>query len=158
MNNKKIAVFPGSFDPITKGHESIILKALDIFDEIIIGVGINSTKKYYFSLEKRVALINKTFEDYPNVKVMCYEGMTVDFCKQVNSRFIVRGLRNSTDFEFEKSIALTNNLIDKNIETVLLLTDVVYSAVNSTLIREILSNGGDPSLFVPSKIKDLLHI
>jgi len=152
----KLAVFPGSFDPITKGHESIVHKALTIFDELIIGVGVNSTKKYYFTLEKRIELIKKTFEDYPNVKVEWYEGMTVDFCRKVNSRFIIRGLRNAADFEFEKSIALTNHLINKDIETIMLLTDVNFSAVNSTLIRDILSNGGNPNLFVPEKIKDML--
>ena len=152
----KLAVFPGSFDPITKGHESIVHKALTIFDELIIGVGVNSTKKYYFTLEKRIELIKKTFEDYPHVKVEWYEGMTVDFCRKVNSRFIIRGLRNAADFEFEKSIALTNHLINKDIETIMLLTDVNFSAVNSTLIRDILSNGGNPNLFVPEKIKDML--
>ena len=146
---KKTAVFPGSFDPITKGHEDIILRAIPLFDEIIVAIGTNSSKKYYYSLEKRLDMIRYTFRNEPKVKVETYLGMTVDYCKQVGATHLLRGLRTSADFEFERSIAHINQMLHPDIDTVFLLSLQEYSAINSTIVRDILSNGGDPQRFVP---------
>ena len=150
---KKIAVFPGSFDPITKGHESIIQRAVSLFDEIIVAVGVNSEKKSFFSVEKRIEFIEKVFIDYPNVKVIQYSGLTVDLCKKINAKYILRGLRTSADFEFERSIGQINKQISPNIETVFLLTKPEHTALNSSVVRDIIKNGGNPSQFIPNKIK-----
>ncbi|MGK0385013.1 MAG: pantetheine-phosphate adenylyltransferase [Bacteroidia bacterium] len=146
---KKTAVFPGSFDPITKGHEDIILRAIPLFDEIIVAIGTNSSKKYYYSLEKRLDMIRYTFRNEPKVKVETYLGMTVDYCKQVGATHLLRGLRTSADFEFERSIAHINQMLHPDIDTVFLLSIQEYSAINSTIVRDILSNGGDAQRFVP---------
>jgi len=146
---KKTAVFPGSFDPITKGHEDIILRAIPLFDEIIVAIGTNSSKKYYYSLEKRLDMIRYTFRNEPKVKVETYLGMTVDYCKQVGATHLLRGLRTSADFEFERSIAHINQMLHPDIDTVFLLSLQEYSAINSTIVRDILSNGGDAQRFVP---------
>jgi pantetheine-phosphate adenylyltransferase len=146
---KKTAVFPGSFDPITKGHEDIILRAVPLFDEIIVAIGTNSSKKYYYSLEKRLDMIRYTFRNEPKVKVETYLGMTVDYCKQVGATHLLRGLRTSADFEFERSIAHINQMLHPDIDTVFLLSIQEYSAINSTIVRDILSNGGDAQRFVP---------
>ena len=150
---KRIAVFPGSFDPITKGHEDIILRAIPLFDEIIVAIGTNSSKNYYYSLEKRLDMIRYTFRNEPKVKVETYLGMTVDYCKEVGATHLLRGLRTSADFEFERSIAHINQTLHPDIDTVFLLSLQEYSAINSTIVRDILSNGGDPQRFVP---KDLI--
>ncbi|HAP69467.1 MAG TPA: pantetheine-phosphate adenylyltransferase [Flavobacteriales bacterium] len=146
---KRIAVFPGSFDPITKGHEDIILRAIPLFDEIIVAIGTNSSKNYYYSLEKRLDMIRYTFRNEPKVKVETYLGMTVDYCKEVGATHLLRGLRTSADFEFERSIAHINQTLHPDIDTVFLLSLQEYSAINSTIVRDILSNGGDPQRFVP---------
>jgi len=146
---KRIAVFPGSFDPITKGHEDIILRAVPLFDEIIVAIGTNSSKKYYYGLEKRLDMIRYTFRNEPKVKVETYLGMTVDYCKEVGATHLLRGLRTSADFEFERSIAHINQTLHPDIDTVFLLSLQEYSAINSTIVRDILSNGGDPQRFVP---------
>ena len=146
---KRIAVFPGSFDPITKGHEDIILRAIPLFDEIIVAIGTNSSKNYYYSLEKRLDMIRYTFRNEPKVKVETYLGMTVDYCKEVGATHLLRGLRTSADFEFERSIARINQTLHPDIDTVFLLSLQEYSAINSTIVRDILSNGGDPQRFVP---------
>jgi pantetheine-phosphate adenylyltransferase len=146
---QKTAVFPGSFDPITKGHEDIILRAIPLFDEIIVAIGTNSSKKYYYSLDKRLDMIRYTFRNEPKVKVETYLGMTVDYCKQVGATHLLRGLRTSADFEFERSIAHVNQMLHPDIDTVFLLSLQEYSAINSTIVRDILSNGGDAQRFVP---------
>ena len=146
---KKTAVFPGSFDPITKGHEDIILRAIPLFDEIIVAIGTNSSKKYYYSLEKRLDMILYSFRNEPKVNVETYLGMTVDYCKQVGATHLLRGLRTSADFEFERSIAHINQMLHPDIDTVFLLSLQEYSAINSTIVRDILSNGGDAQRFVP---------
>ena len=146
---KRIAVFPGSFDPITKGHEDIILRAIPLFDEIIVAIGTNSSKKYYYSLEKRLEMIRYTFRDEPKVQVETYLGMTVDYCKEVGAHYLLRGLRTSADFEFERSIAHINQTLYPELDTVFLLSLQEYSAINSTIVRDILSNGGNAQRFVP---------
>lgn len=142
----KRAFFPGSFDPFTKGHEAIVLKALTLFDEVVIGLGVHSSKTPYFSLASRKAHISSLFENKP-VTVVDYTGLTVVACEQAECAFIVRGLRDSKDFQYERSIAQMN-LELKSIETVFLLTELSYSAINATIVREIHQNGGDISLFV----------
>ena len=146
---KRIAVFPGSFDPITKGHEDIVLRAVPLFDEIIVAIGTNSSKKYYFELEKRLEMIRHTFRNEPKIKVETYKGLTVDYCKRLDATHLLRGLRTAADFEFEKSIAHINQTLNPNLDTVFLLSLQEYSAINSTIVRDILFNGGDASRFVP---------
>lgn len=147
----KRAVFPGSFDPLTLGHTDIIDRALPLFDQIIIAIGTNSTKNYMFPLDKRKKFIEKTYADQPKVVVDTYEGLTIDYCKKVNSDFILRGLRNPADFEFEKAIAHTNRKIS-SIETVFLLTSADTSYISSSIVRDILINKGDVSLLVPKAV------
>lgn len=149
----KIALFPGSFDPITLGHYDVILRSLDLFDKIIIGVGHNSSKSYLFPLQDRIKFIEDSFYDIPQVQVKTYRGLTVDFCKEIGARFILRGLRTSADFEFEKSIAQMNHYMDAGIETVFILSSPQYAPVSSTIVRDIIRNGGDASAFVPEGVK-----
>jgi len=149
---KKNALFPGSFDPITKGHESVIIRALPLFDEIIVAIGENSEKKSYFPIEKRLEWISKVFAKYPNVKVITYNGLTVDLCKKVNATYILRGLRTSADFEFERSIGQMNKNIHPDIETVFLLTAPEFTHLNSSIVREIHRNGGSVKQFIPDGI------
>ena len=149
------AVFPGSFDPLTLGHKDIIDRALPLFDEIIIAIGTNSSKKYMFDLEKRKEFIRKTYKDEPKIKVDTYKGLTIDYCKEIDSDFILRGLRNPADFEFEKAIAHTNRKMSQ-IETVFLLTSADTSYISSSIVRDILQNKGDVSLFVPKEVSDEL--
>lgn len=150
---KRIAVFPGSFDPITKGHEHIVHKAAALFDEIIVALGHNTTKQSMFTVEQRKAWIDATFAALPNVRCEVYEGLTVDYCKRVGAQYLLRGLRNGVDFEYEKNIALMNATLSPEVETVLLFTDPRYAAVQSTIVREILKNKGDVSAFVPAAVK-----
>lgn len=149
---KKIAVFPGSFDPFTIGHEAIIRRAMDLFDEIIIAVGANALKKNYYSLDTRKEMISKVFENDPKVKVDHYVGLTVEYCKTKGAEYLLRGLRTSADFEFERAIGQVNKSLAPGIESVFLLTGPEHSFINSTIVRDILRNGGDASQFVPSVI------
>jgi pantetheine-phosphate adenylyltransferase len=146
------AIFPGSFDPFTKGHESVIYKALPLFDEVIIGIGINSSKQYYFSLEQRMKYISKIFKDESKIKVKSYTGLTVEFCKAEDANYIIRGLRNAADFDFECNIAQMNHAMHKNVESIFLVTDPEHSAISSTVVREIIRNGGDAKAFLPNGI------
>ncbi|OQB81937.1 MAG: Phosphopantetheine adenylyltransferase [Bacteroidetes bacterium ADurb.Bin123] len=146
---EKIAIFPGSFDPFTIGHESIVRRAAGIFDRIIIMVGHNTNKKSYFPLEKRVKWIREVFEFDNNISVEVHDGLTVDFCKKVGARYILRGLRTSADFEFERAIAQVNKQMYPEIETVFLLTIPEHTPVNSTIVRDIIMHGGDASRFLP---------
>lgn len=143
----KIAVFPGSFDPFTKGHEALVRQALNLFDEVIVAVGVNTSKQPYFQTEKRLAHIGTLFRVSDRVKVVSFTGLTVNFCKEQQAQFIVRGLRDSKDFEFEKSIAHMNETLS-GIRTVFLLTDLEYAAINSTIVREIHKSGGSIDAFV----------
>jgi pantetheine-phosphate adenylyltransferase len=147
----KRAVFPGSFDPITIGHCDIIERGMNLFDEIIIAIGINADKKYMFSLEERVRFIEENFNNEPRIKVMTYQGLTVDFCQKNDAAFILRGLRNPTDFEFEKAIAHTNRNLSP-IETVFLLTSSGKSHISSSIVRDVIRNNGDYTTFVPATV------
>jgi len=149
---KKIAVCPGSFDPITRGHESIIKRAFPLFDEIIIAIGINVEKKGFFPLENRLEWITHVFKNEPQIKVFSYEGLTVDFCRKVNAKYLLRGLRTSSDFEFERSIAHINKQLYPDIETVFLLTQPEFMSLNSSIVREIVRYNGDASQFVPEGV------
>ena len=148
----KCAVFPGSFDPITLGHLDILERSIPLFDEIIIGVGTNSEKKYMFPLNKRMAFIEETFSEYKSISVAKYQGLTIEFCKKVQANFIIRGLRNPADFEFEKAIAHTNRKLS-GIETVFLLTSAKTSFISSSIVREIISNRGDYTQLVPPTVR-----
>jgi len=150
---EKIAVFPGSFDPITKGHESVLKRALPLFDKLYIAIGINADKKGFFPIEKRMEWIQQVFLDYPLVEVIKYEGLTIDLCKKLNANYILRGLRTSADFEFERSIGQINKKLYPNIETVFLLTAPEYTFLNSSIVRDILRHGGDANQFVPDGIE-----
>jgi pantetheine-phosphate adenylyltransferase len=147
-----IAVFPGSFDPFTRGHESIVRRVLPLFDQVIVAIGINSHKNYYFPLEKRKSWIKDVFADEKKVSVESFSGLTIDFCRNMNAKFIVRGLRTTTDLEFEKAIAQMNKTMANEIETLFILPTPELSAINSTIIRDIVRNGGDASPFVPQAI------
>ncbi|MFA5299041.1 MAG: pantetheine-phosphate adenylyltransferase [Lutibacter sp.] len=151
----KKAIFPGSFDPITLGHVDIVNRALPLFSEIIIAVGINTDKTYMFSLEERVNFIKKHYANQPKVKVETYSGLTIDFCKKLDINFILRGLRNPADFEFEKAIAHTNRTLS-TVETVFLLTSANTSYISSSIVRDVLRNGGDISGFVPKSVPSKL--
>ena len=149
----KTAVFPGSFDPITLGHESIIRRALPLFDKIIVAIGENSTKQGYFDTAKRQAWIKKVFADEKKVEVLTYKGLTIDLCKKAKANFILRGLRTSADFEFERVIAQMNRSMAPDIETIFILSNPELSAITSTVIRDIIRNGGDASAFVPTSLR-----
>lgn len=148
----KIAVFPGSFDPITVGHESIIKRALPLFDKIILAIGVNSSKNYMFSLEERKNSLIKCFKDEEKIEVDTFNGLTIEYCKNVKAEFILRGLRVAADFEFERNIALMNQAMYKNIETIFLISDPKHSAITSTVVRDIIRNNGDVSQFIPATI------
>ena len=148
----RTAVFPGSFDPITLGHVDIIKRGLPLFDQIILGIGINSDKKYMFSLEDRVRFLEETFKNEPKIKVMTYKGMTVDFCKEQNAEFILRGLRNAMDLEFEKTIGQTNYKLS-GVETLFFITSSGKSHISSTVVRDVIRNGGDYHFMVPDAVR-----
>ena len=148
----KRALFPGSFDPITLGHYDIITRALDLFDEIVVAIGVNGDKNYMFTVEQRKEFIEKAFADEPKVKVTTYQGLTVDFCKEIEAQFILRGLRNPADFEFEKAIAHTNRKLSQ-IETVFLLTAARTSFISSSIVRDVIRNHGDYTVLVPESVR-----
>ena len=148
----KRAIFPGSFDPITLGHYDIIKRGVTLFDEVIVAIGINADKNYMFSLEERQKFIEEAFANEPKIKIMTYKGLTVDFCKDVDAQFILRGLRNPADFEFEKAIAHTNRNLS-TIETVFLLTASRTSFIASSIVRDVIRNNGDYTKFVPNSVR-----
>ena len=149
---KKIAVFPGSFDPFTIGHEGIVRRALSLFDEIIIAVGANALKKSYYPLNVRKEMISKVFINEPRIRVDHYEGLTVDYCRKNGAGYLLRGLRTAADFEFERAIAQVNKALASDIESVFLLTVPEHTPINSTIVRDIIRSGGDASAFVPASI------
>ncbi len=149
----KTALFPGSFDPVTLGHEDIARRALQLFDRVIIAIGNNASKKYMFPLEKRRQWIESCFDGVTGVKVMTYDGLTVDFCKKTGAAYIVRGLRNASDFQFEQVIAQMNQAMAADVETVFIPSRPELVAVNSTVVRDIIRHGGDISPFVPKAVK-----
>ena len=146
------AIFPGSFDPITLGHEDIIRRGITLFDEIVIAIGVNAEKKYMFSLEDRKRFIEETFKNEPKISIVIYEGLTIELCQKINANFILRGLRNPADFEFEKAIAHTNRRMSK-IETVFLLTAAGTSYISSSIVRDVIRNNGQYELLVPEAVK-----
>ena len=148
----KRALFPGSFDPITLGHYDIIKRALDLFDEIVVAIVVNGDKNYMFTVEQRKEFIEQAFADEPKVKVTTYQGLTVDFCKEIDAQFILRGLRNPADFEFEKAIAHTNRKLSQ-IETVFLLTAARTSFISSSIVRDVIRNHGDYTVLVPESVR-----
>lgn len=148
----KRAIFPGSFDPITLGHYDIIQRGISLFDEVVIAIGENADKSYMFTLEQRMRFIREAFKDEPRIQVKSYSGLTVDFCKKVDAQFILRGLRNPADFEFEKAIAHTNRKLSE-IETVFLLTSSGKSYISSSIVRDVIRNGGDYTGLVPDTVR-----
>jgi len=153
---KKIVVFPGSFDPITLGHVDLVHRAIPLFDEIIVAVGMNSQKKYLFSLEERLAWLEEVFKNDKKVKVDHFTGLTVNFCKDKDARYLLRGLRNASDFDYEKTISQLNNIMGDDLETVFLISQPAFSHISSTIVREIIKGKGDISAFVPHVLHDYL--
>lgn len=151
---ERIAIFPGSFDPITLGHYDIVERAVPLFDKIIVAIGQNAQKNYMFPLEQRKKWIEASLSKFSNVEVDIYEGLTVDYCAAKNAKFILRGLRNPADFEFEKAIAHTNRAIaEKEIETVFLLTSSGKSYISSSIVRDVILNKGDYKILVPQEVR-----
>lgn len=154
--NKKIAVFPGSFDPITIGHVDLVRRALPIFDEVIVAIGINTQKKYLFSLEQRQQWLTAVFAaaEFENrVRIESFEGLTANYCKRVGATWILRGLRNASDFDYEKTISQLNHIVGSGLETMFLISQPQFSHISSTIVREIIKGEGDVSVFVPSELK-----
>lgn len=149
---QRICLFPGTFDPVTLGHTDIIDRALPLFDELIIGIGINATKVPMFSVEQRVEWIQEIYKNEPKIKVASYEGLTVNFCKVVNARFILRGIRYVSDFEYEKAIADINRKMEHEVETIFLTCSPEYSTIASTLVRDVIRHGGDAAQFLPEPV------
>jgi pantetheine-phosphate adenylyltransferase len=152
----RIAVFPGSFDPITKGHEDIVRRALPLFDKIIVALGHNSSKNYFFDEDKRLNFLKATFSDLSNVEIDRYENLTADYCLKKGAKFILRGIRNSNDYEYEHTISNINKEIGDGLETVFLISDPNYSFISSTIVREILRTGRDVSKFIPEAVSEII--
>lgn len=152
----KTALFPGSFDPITIAHVDILTRALPLFDKIVIGIGLNSSKQNFLSAEKREEMVKTVFAAYEKVEVQLYEGLTVDFCRKINAKYMVRGIRSASDFEYERAIAQINQTMMPEAETILLLSKPEYSAISSTIVRDILRNKGNVNPFVPKEALDFL--
>lgn len=149
----KIAVFPGSFDPITLGHADLVRRALPLFDRIIVAIGINSQKKYLFELEQRVAWLEAVFADEPRVEVATFEGLTAHYCERIGARYLLRGLRNASDFDYEKTISQLNGIVGHGLETIFLISPPEYSHISSTIVREIIKGRGDATPFLPAEVK-----
>ena len=152
MSDKKTALFPGSFDPFTKGHEDIVLRSLELFDEVIVAIGHNTNKKRYFEIDLMVDRIRSAFDGNDRIKVVLYDELTADLASQYDARFLIRGLRNTTDFEYENSISQVNRYLNKGLETVFLITSPEYAHISSTIIREVHRYDGDISPFIPYDI------
>ena len=153
----RICLFPGTFDPITLGHVDIVNRALPLFDKIIIGIGLNTSKAPMFSSEQRLLWISEIFQDEPKVQGASYEGLTVKFCQEIKAHFILRGIRYVSDFEYEKTIADANRTLDNRIETIFLTGEPKYTSVASTIVRDIIRNNGDASPFIPEAVYKSLH-
>lgn len=149
----KIAVFPGSFDPITIGHVDLVARALPLFDEIVVAVGVNTNKKYLFSLEQRLEWLRQVFAAYPSVRVDHFQNLTAHYCQRIGARYLLRGLRNGSDFDYEKTISQINHIVGGDIETVFLIAQPDMSHISSTIVREIIVGGGDASPFIPKEIQ-----
>ncbi len=151
-SNQKICVFPGSFDPITRGHVDLVKRALPLFDKIVVAVGVNSKKKYLFELDRRLDWLRKVFKPYPTVEVDYFEGLTVKYCENIGASYLLRGLRNASDFDYEKTISQLNSIIGKDMETIFLISRPEYSHISSTIVREIILGNGDARPFIPEEI------
>ncbi|MBN8685243.1 MAG: pantetheine-phosphate adenylyltransferase [Chitinophagales bacterium] len=149
----RIAVFPGSFDPITIGHVDLVKRALPLFDKIIVAVGINSSKKYLFTLEQRMQWLHDVFDQFPSVEVDQFENLTAHYCKRIGARYLLRGLRNASDFDYEKTISQLNHIVGDGIETVFLIAQPEYTHISSTIVREIIVGGADATPFIPKEVK-----
>ena len=147
----KIALFPGSFDPITIAHVDILMRSLPLFDKIVVGIGLNSSKQNFLSADKREEIVRSIFSGNPNVEVQTYQGLTIDFAKKIGANYMVRGIRSAADFEYERAIAQINKSMMPEAETIILLSRPEYSAISSTIVRDILRNNGDVSQFVPKE-------
>jgi len=152
----KIALFPGSFDPVTKAHVDILKRSLPLFDKVVIGIGLNSTKTAYLTIEKRKEMLRAVFADEPKVEVQTYEGLTVEFCKKIKSNYMIRGIRTVSDFEYEKAIAQMNHALVPEIESIFIVSKPGYSSISSTIVRDIMRNNGDVKQFIPKEAFDLL--
>ncbi|NQV75002.1 MAG: pantetheine-phosphate adenylyltransferase [Bacteroidetes bacterium] len=152
----KIALFPGSFDPVTKAHVDILKRSLPLFDKVVIGIGLNSTKAAYLTIEKRKEMLRAVFADEPKVEVQTYEGLTVEFCKKIQSNYMIRGIRTVSDFEYEKAIAQMNHALEPEIESIFIVSKPGYSSISSTIVRDIMRNNGDVKQFIPKEAFDLL--
>jgi pantetheine-phosphate adenylyltransferase len=150
---QRICLFPGTFDPITKGHVDIIKRAASLFDKLVIGIGINSSKQPMFTLEQRISWIKEIFRDDPRIDAAGYQGLTVEYCKQIGANYILRGIRYVSDFEYEKAIADMNRMLVPQIETVFLTTSPEFSTISSTLVRDVIRNNGTVTMFVPDEVK-----
>lgn len=154
---QRICLFPGTFDPVTLGHIDIINRALPLFDKIVVGIGINSSKNPMFSAEQRMEWFNEIYKDEPRVESAVYEGLTIQYCETINAHFILRGIRFVSDFEYEKTIADANRTLDRSIETIFLTGEPKYTSVASTIVRDILKNGGNASPFLPQAVINTLY-
>ncbi len=150
---ERICLFPGTFDPITKGHVDVIERSISLFDKLVIGIGMNSSKQPMFSVEQRVNWIKEIFKNEPKIEVQGYSGLTIDFCKEIDARFILRGIRYISDFEYEKAIADMNRMLAPQIETIFLTCSPLYSTISSTLVRDVIRNGGNAGMFLPDEVK-----
>ena len=150
---ERICLFPGTFDPVTRGHVDIIERAVGLFDKLVIGIGVNSSKQPMFSVEQRIGWFQDIFKHEPRISVIGYEGLTINCCQQINARFILRGIRYVNDFEYEKAIADMNRMLAPEIETIFLTCSPLYSTISSTLVRDVIRNGGNASLFLPEGVK-----
>lgn len=150
--NMKIAVFPGSFDPITTGHVDLVKRSLPLFDKIVVAVGVNTQKKYLFPLETRLSWLEKVFENEPKVEVDSFQNLTAHFCQKIGARYLLRGLRNASDFDYEKTISQLNDIVGEGLETIFLISRPEFSHISSTIVREIIKGGGNASPFIPQEI------
>jgi len=153
---QKIAVFPGSFDPITSGHVDLIKRAMPLFEKIVVAIGQNSQKQTLYSLVQRLNFIHAVFEDYHNIEVDTFENLTAHYCKKINANYLIRGLRNASDFDYEKTISQLNFIVGDGLETVFLISSPQFSHISSTIVREIIKGGGNPKPFIPIEVYNLL--
>ncbi|WP_026899206.1 pantetheine-phosphate adenylyltransferase [Daejeonella oryzae] len=153
----KIALFPGSFDPVTKAHVDILKRSISLFDKVIVGIGLNSNKASFLEPETRKKMLEAVFAYEPKVEVMTYEGLTVDFCKTIHAKYMIRGIRTVSDFEYEKAIAQMNHALVPDIESIFIVSKPGYSSISSTIVRDILRNHGDVSQFIPKEAQAFLH-
>lgn len=150
---EKICLFPGTFDPITKGHVDIIKRSISLFDKMIIAIGVNANKQPMFTIEQRTQWIEDIFKDYPTVEVTSYTGLTINYCKEVGAQYMMRGIRYIADFEYEKAIADMNRMLAPEVETIFLTCLPEYSTISSTIVRDVIRNGGDVSQLIPEEVK-----